>query len=112
MSAILLGLIIVMVHVHEVARFVRLDRRQSRSLLLCYICWSLSFLMFLLAALLLTDVSLQCDERGLTNSYLLILLILREFLWLILLLLSLLRTLGWRLRELRLRMHLLYLGKI
>jgi len=46
------------------------------------------------------------------GAYLLVLLILRELLWLILLLLRLCVSLRGRLRELSLRMHLLYLGKI
>ncbi len=58
------------------------------------------------------DVSAQRDEYCLTVSYLVVLLILRELFWLVLLLRSLLRTLGWRLRELSLGVHLLYFGKI
>lgn len=109
MPALLLWLIVIMVYIHKAGR---INGRQRWSLRRRYVRLSLSFLLFLLAALLLMDVSAQRDEYCLTVSYLVVLLILRELFWLVLLLRSLLRTLGWRLRELSLGVHLLYFGKI
>ena len=104
-------LFVVVIHIHEASRIMCLYWCQRRSILIGRRGLSL-FLLFLLSPLLLQIVSQCSGQNKPDHTYLLIFLILRELLWLILLLLSLLGPLSWRLGKLSLGMHLLYFGKI